>query len=417
MERLFIIVLTLLSSAVSLRAQITVEECMRLACDNYPQIKELDLITASEKYDLDNASMSWVPQFSVSGKAAWQSEVVEMPFEIPGYDFNMPNDQYSVTGDITQQIWDGGAVKSNKMLIKSEAEVKRSQVEVSVYSVRSRVQNVFLGILLLDEQIKQNSLLEESLRRNLKEVLALMESGMAESSDRDIVQVNILNCEQQKTELQYDRSAYVRMLGLLTGRDMTGEEFVVPSDIQDVDPGIIRRPELDLYAAQLKQNSAQKLLLDSYISPKFNLSLQGGYGRPGLNMLKNGFEPFFVAGLKMQWNFGALYTRKNDLKKIDAAVRNVELERSAFLLNTSIDAVDKQSEIDKAREAIMRDDEIIRLRESIRQAGEEQYRNGTIKMTELMDMIDDEHDARLAKSVHNVKLLLAIYDLKNTLGQ
>lgn len=417
MERLFIIVLTLLSSAVSLRAQITVEECMRLACDNYPQIKELDLITASEKYDLDNASMSWVPQFSVSGKASWQSEVVEMPFEIPGYDFNLPNDQYSVTGDITQQIWDGGAVKSNRMLIKSEAEVKRSQVEVSVYSVRSRVQNVFLGILLLDEQIKQNSLLEESLRRNLNEVLALMESGMAESSDRDIVQVNILNCEQQKTELQYDRNAYVRMLGLLTGRDMSREEFVVPSDIQDIDPGIIRRPELDLYAAQLKQNSAQKLLLDSYMSPKFNLSLQGGYGRPGLNMLKNGFEPFFVAGLKMQWNFGALYTRKNDLKKIDAAVRNVELERSAFLLNTSIDAVDKQSEIDKAREAIMRDDEIIRLRESIRQAGEEQYRNGTIKMTELMDMIDDEHDARLAKSVHNVKLLLAIYDLKNTLGQ
>lgn len=396
---------------------ISLEECQELARANYPQIRQLDLIDASEEYDLSIASSSWIPQLGISGKATWQSEVVEMPFEIPGFALDMPHDQYSITGTLTQHIWDGGVTRSQKDAIKTGAEVQRKQVEVSLYAVRSRVQNVFLGILLLDEQIGQNALLMESLLRNEDNVKAMIANGMAYQSDLDMVKVNILNCRQQTDALASDREAYVRMLGLLTGKDMSGMDFMMPSEDVYIVRTDVLRPELALYSAQLKQNESRIRQLNSRITPQFDLTLQGGFGRPGLNMLKNGFEPMFIAGVKMQWNIGAFYTRKNDRRKIDTDRRNIELQQNVFLFNTSIDATQKGTAVDKARLMLDKDDEIIGLRSSIREAGEEQYRNGTIRMTDLMDMIDDEHNARLAQSVHRIQLLMAIYDMKNTLGQ
>ena len=397
--------------------EVTLEECLDMARANYPQIRQFGLIDATEKYDLSIASSSWIPQFSVSGKATWQSDVVEMPFEIPGFELDMPHDQYSLNANVTQHIWDGGTSSSQREAVKTGADVQRKQTEVSLYSVRSRVQNVYLGILLLDEQIEQNRLLMESLKRNADEVQAMIDNGMAYRSDMDLVNVNILDCSQQTDALCADRSAYVKMLGLLTGRDMTGVRLTVPSGGSLVDTRTVLRPEIELYAARLRQNEAQMKQLNARISPQFDLSLQGGIGRPGLNMLENEFAPMFVAGIKMQWNIASLYTRKNDKRKIESQKHDIELERETFLFNTELDATQQQTEVDKARKMLEKDDRIIELRSSIRLAGEEQYRNGTIKMTDLMDMIDDEHNARLARSVHHIQLLMAIYDLKNTVGQ
>lgn len=396
---------------------VSLEECQSLARENYPQIKQFGLIDASEKYDLAIASMSWIPQFAVSGKATWQSDVVEMPFEIPGFEFDIPHDQYSLSANVTQHIWDGGASGSRKEAVRTGAEVQRQQVEVSLYSVKSRVQNVYLGILLLDEQIRQNEVLIESLRRNENNVKALVANGMAYKSDADIIRVNILNSMQQADALAADREAYVKMLGMLAGKDMSGADFVVPQDDVCLDITDVRRPELGLYSAQLKQNEAQIKQLNALITPQFDLTLQGGFGRPALNMFSNSFDPMFIAGVKMQWNIGALYTRKNDMKKIENTRRNIESQKEVFLFNTSLDALQTLTEVDKARMMLEKDDEIVALRTSIREAGEEQYRNGVIKMTDLMDMIDDEHNAKLARSIHHIQLLMAVYDMKNTLGQ
>lgn len=417
MKRLLLMVLAVSVSPVLSVAQVTMEQCISMAHDNYPQIRQMGLIDATEKYDLSIAASSWIPQFSVSGKATWQSDVVEMPFDIPGFELNMPHDQYSIMGNVTQHIWDGGVSRSNREAVRTGAEVQRGQVEVSLYSVRSRVQNVYLGILLIDEQIKQNELLMESLRRNGEEVQAMIDNGMGYKSDMDVIKVNMLNCRQQIDALSADRAAYVRILSLLTGEDMSGKELSVPSDAPVLDVSAVMRPELALYAARLRQNEAQVRKLNSQIMPQFDLTLQGGFGRPGLNMLENKFSPMFTAGIKLQWNIGALYTRKNDMRKVEAEKKGIELEQETFLFNTSLDVSQQQTEVDKARLLLEKDDEIISLRTSIREAGEEQYRNGVIKMTDLMDMIDDEHDARLARSVHHIQLLMAVYDLKDTVGQ
>ena len=158
--------LTTLAVFISINAgaQITLDECIENAFSNYPQIKEKELIQASEGFDLKNASLAWVPQLSISAKATWQSEVVEMPFSMPGMDFNIPHDQYGITADITQQIWDGGAASAKTLQAKTGAEVKRKQLEVNMYTIRSKVQSVYLGIILIDKQLELNAILEEGKR-------------------------------------------------------------------------------------------------------------------------------------------------------------------------------------------------------------------------------------------------------------
>ena len=401
----------------SAEAQVTIGQCLEMAKANYPQVRQLGLIEEASRYDMASISKSWLPQFSVSGKATYQSDVVEMPFDIPGFTFDLPHDQYSLVGEISQTIWDGGASGSQKKVTESGADVQKGQVEVSLYALNERVEKIYLGVLLLDGQIEQNSILEKSLERNARQVQACMENGTAYKSDMEMIQVNMLNCEQQREELLKDRAAYVAMLEKLTGAELEGKEFTVPDENAEMMmPDEVARPELRLYDAQLVQQEALARQLNSKISPKFSLSLQGGVGRPGLNILKNTFQPYWTAGIRMSWDIGALYTRRDEKRKIDAQTRKIESDKETFLFNTSLDATQMRSAVDKAKALLEKDRKIIALRESIRSSGEEQYRNGVITMTDLMSRIDDEYNAKVAESVHRIQLLMAIYDLKNCMG-
>ena len=402
-------------------AQTTLDECIGWAYDNYPQIKEMSLIEMTKGIDLKNAAYAWLPHLNISGKATWQSEVVEMPVDIPGMDINIPHDQYGLTAEFTQQLWDGGTSRSQKELAEAGAEVKKTQLETNLWSIRSRVQNVFLGIILIDKQLELNRLLRESLERSSEEVKSRMEAGVALPSDLDQVSVNILSCLQQRASLDADRKSYVKILGLLTGRDMTDVELAVPKDaVNYVDDGardFETRPEMAFYAAQLKQNEFQRRQLNTLISPKLNLSLQGGYGRPGMNMLSGDFSGYFVAGLKLQWNIGALYTRGLDKRKVNADAQKIDLTRKSFILNSSVEAEQKNNAILKARDVLEKDSEIIGLRQRIRASGENQYREGTIKMNDYLSMLDEEYKAKANESMHEVQLMMAVYDMKNTIGK
>ena len=415
--RLAALLLLLFGAGGAAAAQVTLEQCMELARRNYPQIRQLNLIEEAAEYDIANVSKSWLPQLTISGKASYQSDVVEMPFEIPGFSFDLPHDQYSVVGELSQTIWDGGTSKSQKELYSAGAEVQKSQLEVSVYSINDRVVQVYLGILLIDAQLRQNDILERSLERNAGQVQACIDNGTAYRADLDMVRVSMLNCEQQKEGLLSDRAAYLEMLERLIGTSLEGQELVEPDcDAACPDAAAVTRPELALYDAQRRQNEAQLRQLDSKILPKFSLSLQGGIGRPGLNMLDSSFQPYYTAGIRMSWDLGALYTRRDEKQKLDVQLRTIESDRETFLFNTGISALQLRSSIDKARRLLEKDGEIIALQESIRAAGEEQYRNGTISMTDLMKRIDDEYDARVAESIHRIQLLMAVYDYKNCVG-
>ena len=405
-------------AAMLAHAQLTLEGCQHSAQTNYPLVRQYGLIEKAREYNLENAGKGDLPQFTISGKATYQSDVTKLPVDVPGIDIkSMPKDQYQVMLEVSQNIWDGGDIRSKKQLTQATSEIDRGKLEVDMYALNDRVNQLYFGILLLDEQLKQNQLLQEDLRRTHQLVSNYMANGIANQSDLDAVSVEILNTKQKRIELESSRQAYLSMLSIFIGKEIaSGTTLEKPTDTFESTSLVNNRPELRWFDAQGGQLNVQESSLKTRFRPRFALFVQGAYGNPGLNMLKDDFSAYYVAGVRMSWNFGSLYTLRNDRRLIDNNRRKLETSRDVFLFNTNLQSTQQSSAIQSMRRQMVDDDEIIRLRVNIRKAAEAKVENGTLTVTDMLREITAENLARQTKALHEVQLLMNIWNLKYTLN-
>lgn len=396
--------------------QLTIELCHEKAKKNYPLIKRYGLIEKTKDYNLSNAGKGYLPQFSMSAKATYQSDVPHLPISVPGVNIRpLSQDQYGVTLDVNQTIWDGGVISSKKEMAKTTSEVALKQLEVNLYSINDRVNQLYFGILLLDGKIKQNQLLQEELERNFNLISSYIQNGVANQSDLDAIKVEQLKSIQIQTQLMSNRRAYIDMLAALIGEPI--DENVImekPNTSTQLITGQIERPELRLFEAQQTDLETQKKLIKTGYMPKLGVFATGGYGRPGLNMLEDKFVAYYIGGVRLSWNFGGLYTEKNDRRIIEASQSSLAAEKETFLFNTNLQVTQEQSEIKKNRDLLKYDDEIIILRNNVKKAAEVKVANGMLTVTDLMREINAEDLAKQDKIQHEVELLLSIYNLKYT---
>lgn len=408
-------------AAMWTHAQLTLETCQRMAQANYPLVRQYGLIEKAREYDLSNAGKGYLPQFSLSGKATYQSDVTELPVEIPGVNVKgLPKDQYQVMLEVQQTLWDGGDIRSRKRLTRAASEVEQEKQNVDMYALNDRINQLFFGILLLDEQLEQNRLLQDDLGRTHTQVSNYIANGIATQSDLDAVSVEQLNTKQRRIELETSRRAYVNMLAAFIGKDISPETALMKPAPEDTGSGEARdnnRPELCWFDAQGAQLNMQESMLKTRYMPRLGLFVQGAYGNPGLNTLKNEFSPYYIAGVRMSWNFGSLYTLKNDRRQIDNSRRRIETSRDVFLFNTRLEATQQDAGAVSMRRQMKDDDEIIRLRENIRRAAQAKVENGTLTVTDMLREITNENLARQTKALHEVQLLMNIWQLKYTLNQ
>lgn len=392
-------------------AQLCIEDCYQKAQANYPLIKQYGLIEKTKEYNLSNANKGYLPQVMFSAKATYQSEVTEIPVQMPGIEA-ISKDQYGATLDVNQTIWDGGTIKSQKEGVRTAAEVEKKDVEVSIYSINERVNQLYFGILLTDAQIRQNQLLQDELKRNYEKIQSYVQNGIANQVDLDAIKVDQLKAKQNEAQFSSTKKAYVEMLSKLIGVELSeNTQFVKPEPIRPV-ANEINRPELTLYDAQIRNLEAQNSQITSGLMPKLGLFVTGGYGKPGLNMLEPDFSPYYIGGIKLSWNIGNFYTQKNSRKKIQTNINSIETQREIFLFNTQLDITQKSNNIDKYADQLQYDDEIIALRNSVKQASEAKMANGTLSGTDLTRDINSEQMAIQDKMLHETEYLLAIYNLK-----
>ena len=405
-------------AAMLAHAQLTLEGCQHSAQTNYPLVRQHGLIEKAREYNLENAGKGYLPQFTLSGKATYQSDVTKLPVDVPGIDIkSMPKDQYQVMLEVSQNIWDGGDIRSKKQLTRATSEIDRGKQEVDMYALNDRVNQLYFGILLLDEQLKQNQLLQEDLGRTHQQVSNYIANGIANQSDLDAVSVEILNTKQKRIELESSRQAYLSMLSIFIGKEIaSGTTLEKPADTFESTSLVNNRPELRWFDAQGGQLNVQESSLKTRFRPRFALFVQGAYGNPGLNMLKDDFSAYYVAGVRMSWNFGSLYTLRNDRRLIDNNRRKLETSRDVFLFNTNLQSTQQSSAIQSMRRQMVDDDEIIRLRVNIRKAAEAKVENGTLTVTDMLREITAENLARQTKALHEVQLLMNIWNLKYTLN-
>lgn len=412
------------SAPLAAQETATLAQCYAWARANYPQIRRWGLIARTEQYNLSNAAKGWLPQLAVHAKATYQSDVTQLPLDgekiavlIPGFSVpTLSKDQYQVVAEVDQALWDGGRIRTSRARIRAEAEADRRQLESDLYTLRDRVNQLYFGCLLQDALLKQNAVLQKDWQVNLERIDAMIANGTANQSDRESMEVELLNTRQKEIELKAARSAYLGMLEALTGKSLGRSRMETPAWAGNPLPDTVARPELQVFDARNAQADVHDKLLTAGLHPQVGAFIQGGYGRPGLDMLDNSFRPFYVAGLRLTWNLGKLYTLKNDRRKISTDRRAIEIGRETFLFNTRLDLIREQAEIRKFSRLIRGDEAIVGLRASIRKAAEAKLENGVISVTDLIREIHAEDLAREAAATRRIQQLLAVYNYMYATG-
>lgn len=407
----FFITVYLLSLSVLGISQeyITIESCRQWARENYPLIRQHELIRQAEQFNLENAGKGYLPQVGVNVQATLQSEVTRFALVLPGVDLpELSKDQYQAAVEINQHIWDGGVIRSGKQVVKARADADIEQLESDLYTLKDRVNQLYFGVLLQNELLKQNVILQEELGINLKKIDVLIKNGVANRSDQESMMVELLDARQKAMELEAGRMAYCRMLGSLTGKVVNEHTRLQIPVAGDTLLSVINRPELNFFAAQKRFFENQSAQVKAGTMPRIGFFLQGGYGRPGLNMLEDRFKAFAIGGFRLSWNLGSFYTLNNDRRKIENSWQGVDVQRETFLFNTELQLLQQNTEIHKMEGLIQSDAEIVRLRSNIKQAAEVKLENGVISVTDLIREINAEDRARQTGAIHRMQRLLAI---------
>ena len=412
------IMLFLMMVALSAQAQLTLEQCYALARQNYPAIKQYALVEQSRDFTLQNAAKGWLPQVSVNGRASYQSKVTQLPIDVSqfGIDYKgLSKDQYDAHVMVNQPIYDGGVITANKNILKAQTDVQTAQLDVTMYSIRERVNQLFFSVLLIDEQLAQNQLLQDDLKLGLNTVSAMMKGGIANQTDVDNVKVEQIKARQQEHSLRTARHTYLTMLGSFINLSLDANtQLEKPADpgfkSQGSDPN--NRPELAMYDSQNRLLDARLKALDASLMPKVGAFLQGGVGNPGLNMLKNGWDPYYRIGATISWNIGSFYTQKNDQQLIAIERQQITANRETFLFNNRLQQQQTNGQIENLRQQVSEDEEIIQLREGIRNKSEKRVQNGIETVNEMLRDINAVGEARQQKAIHEVQLLQEIYVLK-----
>lgn len=414
--------------SVGVMAQVSLSECQKLARDNYPLIKQYDLIKSSTSYSILNAKKTYLPQVSFSGQATYQSDVMAFPdqfttlfAQMGGIEMEGLNkDQYRVSLEVNQNIWDGGLSKAKQKLHEAEGDVESKNIEVEMYSIRERVNALYFGILLLEEQLTQNKLMQELLESNLEKVITLRKNGVAMQSDEDAISVEILYTKQQSIQIDASITVYRQMLTIFTNNKVITSEVLIKPVAQGLVSNEVNRPELKLLESQNLMIQAQKDIVNTSIKPRFGAFANGFYGNPGFDMFQDMLHSQwtwnYMVGVKMQWNFGGYYTKKNSINKLSTSQKQLNNRRETFLFNLSLQTAQEQAAIDQIERVMKDDDKIIALRTSIRKGSEAKLQNGIIDINDLLREITAESSAKITKTTHEIELLKNIYDLKNTIN-
>ena len=401
----------------------TLEECQQAAERNYPLIRQYGLIEKTTDLTVSNLSKGWLPQVTASAQATYQSDVVAWPdqmqaiYQQMGLDMKgLKKDQYKVGIDVQQMVFDGGFISSQRDIAREQGRVQEAQTEVTMYQVRRRVNEMYFGLLMLDEQIALNNDLQGLLAANEKKLASMYQRGTASESDYQAVKAERLNVMQQATTLDAHRRTVMRMLSAFCGIEVSKVEK--PALIALPASDVVNRPELKAIDAQLSLANAQERSLNAALRPKLSLFASGFYGYPGYNMFEDMMSHDWswngMVGARLSWNLGAFYTHRNDKAKIRLQRDMAETSREVFLFNNQLEQIQQNENIEQYRRLMNDDEEIIALRSSIRKAAESKLAHGIIDVNDLVKEINAENAARVQQSMHEINLLKEVYDLKFT---
>ena len=399
-------------------SRLTLQQAYDLARQHYPVIRQKDLVRQTANLTIQNLYKGFLPQLNISGQATYQADVTSVPVSIPGVKIDAPSkDQYKIQAELSQLVYDGGSTSAQKNVQNANALVEDQKAEVELYKVKDRINQLYLGILLIDEQLKQVALVKNDIQLGIKRVEAQVKNGTAFRSSQLTLEAELMKNDQRIIELNANRKGLVDVLALFINRSLPATvQLEQPAVVMTFAKETVARPELKLYNYQGDLFKVQNQLISAKNRPRTSLFVQGGYGRPALNMLKNEFELFYIAGVRLNWGLGNLYTTKKERQLLQVNQRMVDVQKDLFLLNTNTQLKQQQAELDKLQQLVQSDQQIIGIRTQVKEAANAQLSNGVITANDYLKEVNAEDQARQSLIAHQLQLIQAQINYRTLSG-
>ncbi len=391
---------------------LTLSKCYEEARKNHPLFEQLRYLEEASRLKLRNLTFEYLPRLSIGGQASYQSDVTKINLDfgtIPGLPtVNIPippKDQYMIDIELKQIIYDGGIISASKDVETKELAVAVQNLEVEFYKIKDRINQIFFSILLQKEQEKiLNSVLED-LRERKKVVESCVKNGILVPSDLNNIDAKMLQTEQQIIETRSAIEANCRVLSELTGIDVSTTTQLQLPIVNFPEGGKSERPENRLFRLQSERIDAAEKLLARKKFPRLMGFGRYGYGRPGLNMLSNRFDTFYVVGLRLDWEIWNWGENSRQQQILQAQKGLIGKGEELFNKNQRIVLEKEEAVVKNYEKIIEKDNQIVRLRERILKAARSKLKNGVITSSDYVNELNRMLRAELNLNAHRIRLI------------
>lgn len=407
----------LIACSVAAQSTLKLEEAQVKAAANYPLLRQKALVQQQAQIGVASLQKNYLPQLSLGAQATYQSEVTQLPIKLPNVNVDpLSKDQYRALLDVNQLIYDGGVIKQQQSLQRMSEQVAAQQVEVEMQKLRERINQIYLGALLLEYQLGQTAIVEKDIQAGLNRIKAQVSNGTAVKAAQASLEAELIRNQQRAIELRYSKQGLLDVLAVWMG-DSTGVQYQLQKPAQEIVAAAISRPELRYFMLQDSVYQLQAKLVDQKTAPKLSAFAQGGYGRPGLNMLKNEFDFFYTTGLRLQWSISSLYTNKQEKELTRISSRMNEVQKDQFMLQTNAALRQQLAEVNKYKQLLATDQQLIGLRVKVKETAAAQLENGLITPADYVREVQAEDQARQNALIHEMQLLQAIIQYNTISGK
>ena len=417
MKKIHFLLFLFLSLTMFSQEKLSLKECYILLDKNYPLTQQSTLLEQQNALDLAVINTENLPKLEFAAQASYQSDVTHLPISIPNMTIEQPNkDQYKATVSVNQLIYAGGFVKAKTEAKNADLKTNLKQVEVNVYQLKKQVNQLYFSILFQQEKKALLTSKKELLEAKLKEVKAGVKYGVLLPSSDSVLEAELLKITQQFIEIESNKTSLFEALSNLIGTTLNASSSLENPETIKSESNEINRPELDLFQLKKEQIDTNETLLSKQNAPKIMSFATGGYGNPGLNMLDNSFQPYYLVGVKLNWTVFDWNANKKQRESLKINKEIVDTEESVFKLHTNIELDQTNAEINKISAFIPTDNSIITLQKNILKTTESQLKNGVITAAAYLTELTNLYEAENNLSTHKIQLLLAQTNYNTTKG-
>jgi outer membrane protein TolC len=407
MKRILITIFSLVVFQANAQQIVSLEDCYALVNKNYPLSKQTELLQQKSVYEIDVLNKGKLPKIDINAQATYQSDVTGLPISMPNVT-PLNKDQYRATLDVNQLLYNGGMINTNTKLKAAQTKTQQQQqVEVNLYQIKNKINQFYFSVLLLQERKAILISKQEQLSSKIKEVKTGVKFGAILPASEKVLEAENLKIQQQLIEIQFDKKRMLDNLSTMIFLPLDENTTLVKPNISTDFKKDNNRPELKLFDLQNEQIEISKEVISKNNMPKVNAFGQAGYGNPGLNMLDNSFQTFYIVGLKANWNVFDWSKSKIEKQALSISENIITTEKETFLLNNNLQVQEMENEIKKSEEIITTDSEIIALREYIVKSSDAQLRNGVITSSEYLVELTNLYEAKNNQKLHEIQLALA----------